>query len=275
MARSKSRLNRALGVFCLADGCIEETLRNWYQDFRNPDSSPVKAVIRLFGKTHPEAIFIQIGANDGMALDPLRTQVVCRRWKGVMVEPVPYVFERLRQRYVNHPRITLVNAAIADQEAMLPFYSLGELKPGEEVWGWYHALGSFRKDVVLKHQYLIPDIEKRIEEIQVRSMRFETLCAQTGITQIDLLQIDTEGYDYEIIRRIPFAQFKPKLIVYEHQHLSPEDRKACRDLLHQQGYLSFESGIDTAALHDQSTNSQDSALKDIFLQRSGNRSTQP
>lgn len=268
MAKPKSRLNRALGIFGLADGCLEETLRDWYRDFRHPESNPIKEVIRLFGKIHPEAVFIQIGANDGIALDPLRTQVVCRRWRGVMVEPVPYVFERLKQRYGKHPRITLVNAAIADQEALLPFYSLGEPKPGEEVWGWYHALGSFRKDVVLKHQYLIPDIEKRIEEIQVQSMRFETLCTQTGITRIDLLQMDTEGYDYEIIRCLPFARFKPKLIVYEHQHLSAEDRAACRTLLHQQGYLSFESGIDTAALHQQSTNSRDQALKDFFLQRS-------
>lgn len=264
MARSKSRLNRALGLFGLADGCLEETLRSWYRDLRYPESNPVKDVIRLFGKTHPQAVFIQIGANDGMALDPLRTQVVCRRWSGVMVEPVPYVFERLKQRYGKHPRITLVNAAIADQEAMLPFYSLGEPKPGEEVWGWYHALGSFRKDVVLKHQYLIPDIEKRIEEIQVQSMRFETLCAQTGITRIDLLQMDTEGYDYEIIRRIPFAQFKPKLIIYEHQHLSAEDRIACRDLLHRQGYISFESGIDTAALSAAHLGPSDHALQQIF-----------
>ena len=264
MARSKSRLNRALSMFGIADGCLEETLRSWYQDFRYPESNPVKDVIKQFGKTHPEAIFIQIGANDGMALDPLRTQVVCRHWKGIMVEPVPYVFEKLKLRYGNHPRITLVNAAIADQEAMLPFYSLGEPKPGEEVWGWYHALGSFRKDVVLKHEYLIPDIEKRIKEIQVRSMRFETLCAQTGVTRIDLLQMDTEGYDYEIIRRIPFAQFKPKLIINEHQHLSSEDRTACRELLHQQGYISFESGIDTAALHEAGLSPKDRALQQLF-----------
>lgn len=268
MTIPQSRLNRALRVFGLADGCLEETLRILYRRWQSAEPNPVRDAIQLFGKAYPTAVFIQIGANDGMALDPLRTQIVCRRWSGVMLEPVPYVFKRLSQRYGNHSRIKLVNAAIADQDASLPFYALAEHKPGEQVWGWYHALGSFRKDVLLKHKYLIPDIEERIIELKVDSLTFETVCRRTGITQLDLLQMDTEGYDYEIIRRFPFAKFRPRLIVYEHQHLAPEDRAACRKLLHEQGYISFESGIDTAALDKTRIGQRDKPLERLFLSAS-------
>ncbi|MGH8461581.1 MAG: FkbM family methyltransferase [Stenotrophobium sp.] len=261
-------MNRALRIFGAADGCLEETLRAWYHGLKRAEVDPVKRAIRLFGKAYPDAVFIQIGANDGMALDPLRAEVVCRRWRGVMIEPVPYVFKRLHQRYGKHPRIKLVNAAIADRDGSLPFYALAEQKPGEEVWHWYHALGSFRKDVLLKHKYLIPDIEDRILEIQVGSLTFESLCRQTGITQLDLLQMDTEGYDYEIIRRVPFDKFRPKLILYEYQHLCAEDRTACRSLLHEQGYISFESGIDTVALDKTRIGASDKPLENLFLSMS-------
>ncbi len=90
MARSKSRLNRALGLFGLADGWLEETLRSWYRDFRYPENKPGKKVNRPFGKTQPQAGFIQSGGKDGIAPDPLRTQGVFRRLSGVLVEPVPY-----------------------------------------------------------------------------------------------------------------------------------------------------------------------------------------
>lgn len=264
MTNPRPRLNRALRIFGLEDGCLEETLRAWYRILRQLDSNPVRDAIHLFGKAYPEAVFIQIGANDGIAMDPLRAEVACKRWQGVMVEPVPYIFQRLKQRYGDHPRITLVNAAIADRDAALPFYSLREIKPEEPVWEEYHVLGSFRKDVVLKHKYLIPNIEERIVEIRVHSQKFETLCRQTGITQLDLLQIDTEGYDYEIIRRIPFTQFRPRLIVYEHKHLTPADRVACRELLHKHGYNSFEFGLDTAALDNTRLSARDRALEHHF-----------
>lgn len=61
----------------------------------------------LFGDAHPNAFFVQIGANDGYSLDPLTVQIERREWRGIMVEPVPYVFAWLAERYGNHPRLVL------------------------------------------------------------------------------------------------------------------------------------------------------------------------
>lgn len=225
----------------------------------------IEAVVHRFGAAYPEATFVQVGANDGVARDPIRTQVERRRWSGIMVEPVPYVFKRLEARYGDHPRVQLEMSAVAENPGVLPFYHLREAKDGEDVWSWYHALGSFRREVVLSHKALIPDIEDRLTEIDVPCVNFNSLCERRGLMHLDLLQIDTEGYDYQVLRSVDLAVWRPRLIVYEHHHLSLDERRAARELLTTQGYLSFEHGLDTAALDSTRLGPADRAIHRLFL----------
>ena len=64
----------------------------------------------------------------------------------------------------------------------------------------------------------------------------------------DLLVIDTEGHDWAIIRSIDLASHGPRLLIYEHFHLSREDRAACLAHLQAAGYETLEEGFDTLAL---------------------------
>lgn len=225
----------------------------------------IEAAVHRFGAAYPEATFVQVGANDGVARDPLRMQVERRRWRGIMVEPVPYVFKRLEERYGHHPRVQLEMSAIAERSAVLPFYHLREAKEGEEVWSWYHALGSFRREVVLSHKAFIPDIEDRLTETQVPCIDFNSLCAGAGLTHVDLLQMDTEGYDYQILRSIDLTVWRPRMIIYEHHHLSSDERRAARELMTTQGYLTFEHGLDTAALDSTRLGPVDKAILKLFV----------
>ncbi len=136
----------------------------------------IERAVHRFGAAYPEAVFVQIGANDGDTGDPLRLQIERRRWRGVMVEPVPYVFRKLREKYGEHARIRLEMSAIAARPGVLPFYHLREALPGEKVWRWYHVLGSFRREVILKHADAVPDIEARIVETPVPCLTFDELC---------------------------------------------------------------------------------------------------
>ena len=56
------------------------------------------------------------------------------------------------------------------------------------------------------------------------------------IKALDLLQIDTEGFDYEIIKMIDFKKIKPKLICFEHLHLSEATKRQCEEHLLKKGY---------------------------------------
>jgi FkbM family methyltransferase len=181
-----------------------------------------------------------------------------------MVEPVPYVFKKLANRYGKHPRVALENAAISSTSGQLPFYHLRQALPDEEVWEWYHALGSFRKEVILSHKHLIADIEDRVVEIKVPGLTFDDICAKHGFSHLDLIQIDTEGYDFEIIKTINFDHWQPRMLIYEHHHLSPEDKRAANDLLRKNGYSMFEYGLDTACLLTADEATQQSRLGRYF-----------
>ncbi|HEX6116167.1 MAG TPA: FkbM family methyltransferase [Solirubrobacterales bacterium] len=208
-----------------------------------------RRLLAAFAEAHPEAWFVEIGSNDGSQYDDLRPHILSGRWRGVMVEPVPYVFARLERSYGHLDGVALENVAIADREGRLPFHHLAEADPAElaELPSWYDAIGSFSRETVLRHRE-IPGIEDRLVVTEVPCETFEGLCRRNGIERIDLLAIDTEGSDAAILRQADIEARRPRLVVYEHYHLSAADRDGCRDRLAGLGYEILEEFLDTYAL---------------------------
>ncbi len=167
-----------------------------------------------------------------------------------MVEPVPYVFARLRSNYEGIERVILENAAIADRDGALPFYYLREASAdeAEALPDWYHGLGSLSAEALQSHARHIPNIEQRIVESLVPCMTFESLCERHSVDQVDLILVDTEGYDWEILSAIDLSRHRLRLIVYEHYHLEPADRQDCRAHLRELGFETMEEGFDTFCL---------------------------
>jgi hypothetical protein len=93
----------------------------------------------------------------------------------------------------------------------------------------------------------IPNIEELIEVQEVRTMCFDTLLDSIDTKKVDLLQIDAEGYDYELIKLINFKRLRPKILHYEHMHLSQADRKECESYLSNLGYKIKNGFADTTA----------------------------
>jgi FkbM family methyltransferase len=207
-------------------------------------------LIRAFGQAFPAAVFIEIGANDGKQHDHLRPMILEHQWRGVMVEPVPYVFERLRGNYAGVDRVAVENAAIAERDGHRPFYHLAPVADYERegLPQWYDGIGSFSRESVLDHQRLIPDIESRLVQTEVRCLTFDSLCAKHGFDRVDLLLVDTEGYDYEVLQNIDFHRHRPVLVIYEHYHLSEADQAAAETAMRAAGYETMSEGFDTWCL---------------------------
>jgi FkbM family methyltransferase len=207
-------------------------------------------LLRAFAEEYPNATFVEVGANDGEQHDLLRPFVLAGGWRGVVVEPVPYVFERLRSNYASTPAVEFENVAVAPQEGRRPFFHLAEAPPQERerLPEWYDGIGSFDREEVLSHRAHIPDIESRLVEAEVRCETVEGLCARHGIDRLDLLALDTEGYDWEILRNVDLTALGPRVVVYEHYHLSAEERRAAREHLEGVGYDTMEEHFDTFCL---------------------------
>lgn len=207
-------------------------------------------ILHAFAGAYPQATFLEIGANDGKRFDPLAGFVADGAWSGLMIEPVPYVFERLEENFRDNDRVAVANVAIADRSGTRSFYFVAEQVDDSQgvAIGWYDTIGSFDRDHLFKHAALIPNLEQRIERIEVPCRTIEQVCADHGIDNPDLVMIDVEGFDAEVVSSIDFHRIRPRLLIYEHHHLSAETRSECETRLRDLGYGLLEDGLDTWCL---------------------------
>ena len=228
-----------------------------------PRSAPRGKIARLLGefaRSYPDAKFVQVGSNDGYHRDPLRRHIVGRHWTGILVEPVPYVFRRLQERYRDAQQVRLENAAIAAEDGVCPFYFLRETDEATNALPeWYDNLGSFTKEVVLSHRIAIPNIEELVVCEQVPCMTFESLCRKHGLDHVDLVHLDAEGYDFEIIKTLDLDRLQPRLLLYECKHLG-EAHSQCRAHLRARGFELLEEGDNVLALRVCGLTSKDREL---------------
>ena len=247
--------------------------RHWraYHAVRQACNPPGRWLLEVFAAMYPHAFFIQIGSNDGLKLDPLRPEILASRWRGILIEPVPDLFAQLRTNYSScEERLCFENLAIADRDGVLPFYHLAPVKDfrAEGLPEWYDALGSFGREVIAEHATAIPDIEKRIVQFDVPVVTFDTLCQRHDIRALDLLHIDPEGYDFELLKTIDFRRFHPRLVIFEHIHLKPEDQLSAIAYMEGHGYETRRDGMDTWCLNLRDTLPRDRLLLKLWFRLS-------
>lgn len=215
--------------------------------FDVPPSEALGRVIFEFARARPNACVVQIGSHDATQLDPLRRYILTKRWRGVLVEPMPPVFERLKRTYAGVDGLIFENVAIFATDGSMDMYYL----PQTDDWGlprWYDALASFNRDVLLSHRSFIPDIDERIQTMTVPTVTFDTLLSRNGISDVDFVQIDAEGYDLEIVKSIDLNRYAPTMLQVEELHLDEAMSHECLSLLTRHGYQAIGNGMDLLAL---------------------------
>jgi FkbM family methyltransferase len=155
-------------------------------------------------------VFIQIGANNGN--DDFNNMV--RQYhpsKVILVEPNKELNVELIKNYMGIPNVIIENVAITEKDK-----GVVELVHPKNV---YNKIGKriSKWNYVSLHYSLVPmdDWGSDFDKISAPSMSFTTLCRKHGISDIHYLQVDTEGYDAEIIKSIDFKQIKIDVIKYE------------------------------------------------------------
>lgn len=167
---------------------------------------------------------VQIGSNDGKTGDPLHDLIKTNNWNVTFVEPIPYLFEKLVNNYGLEPRFKFVQQAIGEGKANLYFI---DKQAGLDLNlpVWYDQLGSFYPNHILKH--FGDSIKPYIKYIEIETIKLNELLTD----KIDLLHIDTEGYDWGVLKQLDKTKYSPKVILFEHKHLSESDYKLCEDFL--------------------------------------------
>ena len=137
----------------------------------------------------------------------------------ILVEPVPYNYNKLKENFKNFKNIHICTNAIFSENKLRKFYYVKEnsiLKLGKH---WASGIGSFSKNHILEHKSKRFKIEQEdIEEIEVKFITFDDLVRNYSIESIDKLQIDVEGAEYEILNSINYKKININSLQFESKH---------------------------------------------------------
>jgi FkbM family methyltransferase len=232
----------------------------FYRFLYNPGRGSLSEFTDLYSKSKERITVIQVGANDGINNDPIHKFIKRDNWQGVLLEPQKFVFENfLEPLYKKTKGIFPVNAALDKEDCFKPVYKLSISNSR-----WATGLTSFNR-IVLEEAINSGYVEKQaskegcklpsnnedyITEELVECLSTETLLKRYKIEDIDWLQIDTEGFDYEIIKMFNIEKTKPRVIVYENLHLSGPLKNECSEFLKSKGYECRDFGGNTLAMYE-------------------------
>jgi FkbM family methyltransferase len=203
-------------------------------------------------KVVSEPVFVKVGANDGITGDPCSDILLANtKWRGLLIEPVPYCFNRLRANFQDSRRFSLEQVAIGASAGEATFYYV-DAKAVEAIPNlpkWFDQLGSFNRNHILNH--LNGMLEPFIIECKVPVCPLSDVLIRNRIQDVHLLHVDTEGHDYEVLKTLDFAKHAPLSILIEHAHLSGAQGTEMLHLLCKHGYSVRDCGADYFAVNEE------------------------
>ncbi len=188
--------------------------------------------------------FIQIGANDGVRHDPLRATILDCHLTGLLVEPLPDMFEELKRNYKSETQLKYENAAITGTDGEVSIFRLSPDAPVEDD---VKGIATFNRRWI-EEIALGMKLSDRVQEVRVPAITFKSLIDKHAVSGVDLLQVDTEGFDWEVVKMAFQAGIFPEIINFEYVHLSLEDRCESRRVLAVNGYRFVDGFRDTLAI---------------------------
>jgi FkbM family methyltransferase len=184
--------------------------------------------------------FIQVGSNDGVTNDLIHEQIKQKRWTGILIEPIPFIFQRLVDNYAGCEGLIFENVAVHETLSQIQlFYPEGDTQ-----------LASFRRD----HFDFWPWVAASncpIHVLNVPACRLDSIIEKYDFAHFDLLVIDTEGYDFGVLRSISLKKYCPPYICFESFYLEARgELGSCLEYLGQYGYSTLAWSSTNMLMHN-------------------------
>lgn len=186
---------------------------------------------------------IQVGANDGIRNDPVRSLILEKRMSAVFVEPDPVAFEELQRAYRPYDSViplAFVNCAVVPESGEdLSYYTLS--RSARSVLSKRQQIRLSRKASFNKERFEGYLRQEGFDEVS--RLVAETTIEGTGINEFldrwgapDLLVTDAEGLDWDLIGNLDLERFQPGVLVFEIGNPVPEKRATVLEKLADHGY---------------------------------------
>lgn len=206
----------------------------------------VDTVIHAYCLARGGLFFVQIGANEGDQSDALSQSIRAHGLRGILVEPQAHAFERLCANYSDQPQVLLERAAIAHEDGSVTLFKVRDAFWAQHGFpGTASEISSLDRAHIRRHVELFGGANLAAKESAyletetVLALTLPSLLARHGVERADFLQIDAEGFDFEILKMINWSSLPPAMIYFESIHLNESDRLAAWALLRKHDYTLF------------------------------------
>jgi FkbM family methyltransferase len=146
-------------------------------------------------KNKRNGVFLDIGANDGIAINNTLFFEKELGWTGICIEPYPSIFEKLK----NNRSCICINGCIAKETKKDIFL---------EVSGYPAMLSGLKSEYCEKHlqriDYEIGLFGGSKKEIEVQCYNINEVLTQHNMFNIDFCSLDIEGGEFNVLQTIDF-----------------------------------------------------------------------
>jgi len=199
----------------------------------NPRKHSLAYFYDQLSRNQSDIFVVQVGANDGITHDPIHKFIKRDGWNGLLLEPQPYVFRnKLFPLYLKNNGISLENVALGESIGLMDMYKVSFTNDR-----WATGLSTFHlpsiekkidngeiKRLAKKHGVKLPvETSEYIDNLKVEVKTFDFLFEKYAIDEIDILQVDAEGFDFEIIKMFDLSRNSAKVVVFEYSHINDSE----------------------------------------------------
>jgi len=177
---------------------------------------PITDILLNYLKNVKNGFYIEIGAFDGIFQSSTKFLEDNYNWSGMLIEPSSAIFSNLEK---NRPNNILINKCIVSKK-----YNNNCIK-GAFNCGPMSSVNNIRN---------LPNVEL----IDVECENLTNILNLFNIRKIDLLSINTEGYEYEVLEGIDFQIYKPKYLLIT---IFKESKNKVFDFLDKKGFFYVEN----------------------------------
>jgi FkbM family methyltransferase len=151
-----------------------------------------------------QGFFVDVGAGDPDQESVTKNLVERLDWRGINVEPVPELLERLRSA---RPNDLNLGVAVDSQPGRRTFY---RILPAPGLEGGT-GLSTLDRSIAHRHH----QTGWRAQEVEVDVVTLETVLAAHARPGFDLLKVDVEGREASVLASADLAFWRPRALVVE------------------------------------------------------------
>jgi FkbM family methyltransferase len=199
-------------------------------EYRSVKEGDIPNILETYFAERPNELLhlIVIGANNGMIEDFLTKYVKKDNTISLMVEPVKHLFNSLQENLKEYKNLLFENSAVYKKNGKKQFYLVQQ---SDKLPEWTGGLGSFSKTNILSHANQVPLLKSKLIKETVNCITFSALIKKYKFSKINVLQIDVEGYDFELLKTINLQVHRPELIIIEILHITVYEAYSMVDYL--------------------------------------------